>query len=596
MQRALWSGENMNFKVIVAIIVVIVLVIAGSAAYVLLSHKPAVVPSTIVVDASTQPGTVDPAAAGSTSSWGAVQQIYQTLVAYNGSSDTSFVGQLAYKWSHGPTYMNWTFYLRHNVTFSNGDPFNAYVMWYSLYRGMVMNLTMSYVLWESFNDTTIGPAFLNSANFSSPSASQLAVMENTSLPIYVINQYEIHFAQGSGYFGDVPYAHFLATLTVPVCAAVDPIYIDAHGGVVADQKNGYLSDNAMGTGPYELKTWVKGSYMEFVKSPDYWGLQLPSSQLNNAIDPARSNVTVDYVGVATTAIANIKSGKAQIIDAEYSPTVINSLKSTPGITVTEMPPIYGSTQASWFMYMNTSYEYFSNLSVRAAIVHALNYSEIISLAFGGYAYPWVGPVVPGYPDYNPNNLSPYQYNLTLAKSEMKAAGHPNGLPGTFNFLYVSSTDITSAADIIKSDLSAIGINITLEGVSLSSFDSITFPPTANVSAYPLGLDFYSADYVSPDDATQQIVLPGGTAWPPSNWTNTTIDNEAYSAMSNVSASAVSQMYANITAAMYNQYIDAWLAVPAVFAIYSSNLHGMVFNAMGSVAPNFVMYFNTLYLT
>ena len=39
----------MNFKVIVAIIVVIVLVIAGSAAYVLLSHKPAVVPSTIVV-------------------------------------------------------------------------------------------------------------------------------------------------------------------------------------------------------------------------------------------------------------------------------------------------------------------------------------------------------------------------------------------------------------------------------------------------------------------------------------------------------------------------------------------------------------------
>ncbi|MBX8630913.1 MAG: ABC transporter substrate-binding protein [Thermoplasmata archaeon] len=596
---------NKNSKIIVAVVVVIVLIIASAAAYDILSHKKTAVtpppppapkpPSTIIVDAQTSPGDLDPGVASTTPDWGVIQQIYQTLVAYNGSSVTSYVGQLAYKWTHGPNYFNWTFYLRQNVTFSNGDPFNAYVEWYSIYRSMLMNQSESFILWQNFNDTSIGPSFLNSANFTSPTPSELAVMENTSLPIYVVNKYEIHFTVGSGYLGDSPYAYFLATMTTPVTAAVDPIYIDQHGGVVADQKNTWMVDHTMGTGFYVLQNWVPGSYIQLVKNPDYWAASLPASELNNALSPARSNVTIDFVAVAATAITNLESGTANILSFQFSPTAVSSLMSVKGITVQQLPAIYGSTQATWYVYMNTSAQYFSNEDVRAAIVHAINYTEIIQTAFGGYASEWVGPVPAGFPDYNPSNLSPYQYNLTLAKQEMSAAGYPNGLPGSFQFLYVQSTDLTSAADIIASNLKQIGINITLAGVSLTAYDGITYPG-GNVSQYPLGLEYYSADYVSPDDYTQEIVVPGGSSWPPSDWNNATAYNLTYEAAATTNQTLALQLYANLTELMYYNYIDAWLAIPYTFAIYSSNLQGVVLNPMGSAAPNFVMYYNTEYLT
>lgn len=586
-----------------AVIVVIVLIGASAAAYTILTKKkttsikttPPKAPTTIVVDAQTSPGNLDPAVASSTPDWGIVQQIYQTPVAYNGSSVTSYVGQLASSWSHGPNYLNWTFTLRQNVTFSNGDPFNAYVEFYSLYRSMLMNQSESFILWQNFNDTSIGPAFLNSANFTSPTPSQLAVMENTSLPIYVVSKYVIHFTVGSGYLGDSPYAYFLATLTTPVTAAVDPIYIDAHGGVVADQKNSWMITHAMGTGFYVLANWVQGSYIQLDKNPNYWAASLPASELNNALSPAIDNITMDFVAVSATAITNLESGTAQILSFQFSPSSVSTLMSTKGITVQQLPAIYGSTQATWYVYMNTSAQYFSNEDVRAAIVHAINYTEIIQTAFGGYASQWVGPVPAGFPDYNPSNISPYQFNLTLAKSEMAAAGYPNGLPGTFQFLYVQSTDLTSAADILVSNLKQIGINITLVPETLSAYDGITYPG-GNTSAYPLGLEYYSADYVSPDDYTQEIVVPGGASWPPSDWYNATAYNLTYEAAATTNQALAMQLYANLTQLMYTNYVDAWLAIPYTFAIYSSNLHGVVLNPMGSAAPNFVMYYNTEYLT
>ena len=81
-----------------------------------------------------------------------------------------------------------------------------------------------------------------------------------------------------------------------------------------------------------------------------------------------------------------------------------------------MPTVYGSTSGSWWIYLNQSVYPFDNLSVRAAVAHAINYEQIIQQAFGGYATQWVGPVPPAYPYYNPENLTPYAYNLTLARA------------------------------------------------------------------------------------------------------------------------------------------------------------------------------------
>jgi len=86
----------------------------------------------------------------STPGWGIVQQIYQSLVNYNQSSYTTFVPVLAKSWSVSTDGFNYTFVLRTDVFISNGDPFNAYVMWFSLYRAIVMNQAGSFILKKTF--------------------------------------------------------------------------------------------------------------------------------------------------------------------------------------------------------------------------------------------------------------------------------------------------------------------------------------------------------------------------------------------------------------------------------------------------------------
>lgn len=598
------------------ILLVVIILIAGISAYLVL--KPSGPVKTLVVAANSGPDSLDPSVTSTTPGWGVVQQIYQTLVAYDNSSVTSFVPDLAQSWSSGPNQLNWTFNLRQNVTFSNGDPFNAYVMWYSFNRAMVLNQSESFVLEQNLN-SSVSSNFLNNTSFSSPTAAELAVMESNVNSVYVVSKYVLHITVGGGYLGDVPYAYFLQTLTSPIAAAVDPAYIQAHGGVIADQPNSYLQNHAMGTGPYVLGQWIVGSQLTLSKNTHYWASSLPASQLNNAIAPARLNVVLEYPGTVQSAAASLKSGSAQMMGYSFSPTVQQQLNGSSNIVVKPQPSIYGATQGAWYLFFNLTAPYFNNTDVRAAVVHAINYTQLINDAFGGYASQWVGPVPPGFPDYNPSNIAPYHFDLTLAKQEMKAAGYPNGLPGSFPFIYINSADFVNAAQIIEGNLKQIGINITLDGVTQNTWSSTTSYP-GGPSPYSIGIDFYSADYIAPDDYTWEIAAPGGS---PSQLTtfggqgidptsgnisiNTTyfgnisgVLNQIYydisDATSNLSASGRIADYINMTQLSYNNYLFDWLVIPQVYSIYRGGLNGIIYNPMGSAYPNFVMFYNTEYYT
>ena len=64
--------------------------------------------------------------------------VYQSLVTTNGTAQYTTGGvqmlpMLATDWSASADGMTYTFNLRQNVTFSNGDPFNAYQVWGQMY-------------------------------------------------------------------------------------------------------------------------------------------------------------------------------------------------------------------------------------------------------------------------------------------------------------------------------------------------------------------------------------------------------------------------------------------------------------------------------
>jgi ABC-type transport system substrate-binding protein len=178
-----WNPRTIR---IVALVVAIGVVVSVVGAYEVITRLNACglkSSDPLIFDQAEKPGTLDPQVTFTTPGWGITQQIYQTLVNYNGSDYTTFLPVLAKSWTPSTDSFNYTFHLRTGVHFSNGDPFNAYVMWFSLYRGLVINQAPQFILAENFwypginnsadASTTAGVVHtlttaLNSYDFSNP--------------------------------------------------------------------------------------------------------------------------------------------------------------------------------------------------------------------------------------------------------------------------------------------------------------------------------------------------------------------------------------------------------------------------------------------
>ena len=530
----------------------------------------------------------------------------------NGTSDTTYEGVLATAWTVSPDGMNYTFLLRPNVVFSNGDPFNAYVMWYSVYRTIVMDQSPSWILSQNLaagNGVTfnVTDSMLDSINYFSPSPANLTVMSNLEQSVVALNASAIQFNLGYGYNGDAPYSAFLATLITPMAMAVDPAVVGSHGGVVAGVENDYMTTNALGTGFYELRSWVLGQSVSLVKNPDYWANSLPKSQLNNAIAPAILNNVIIYYKDSATSIADLRAGTVQMISVPV--TYYNVTTPIPGVTTTILPIVFGSSEDVHYVYLDTAtFPIFNNLDVRKAIANAIDYQDIIRLVFNGHAQQWVGPVPPGFQYYNEATaeLSPYQYNQTQAAISLAQAGFvshlPNGTtlnPGgrqfpTVPFLYDSDNPTDQGvAEIILSNLGAIGIPITLSALPFRQYATTIDSPSSTNSTFAMGFGYYSEDYTASIDYVSYFTTANqiGT----SAYVDSQALNYTYQADAALNGSTIVQAFHNVTQRMYQNYTDIWMYVPEFMAVTANGVTGIIPNPAGS-GMGYFLYYNTISYT
>ena len=654
---------------VAAVVVAVLTILAAAGSYYGLSRSASraasctlSTTSSIVVDQPEVPDSLDPAVTYTTPGWGIVQQVYQTLIFYNNSQYGPNSGPnyqaplLAKNWSTSTNGVHWNFTLFQNEFFSNGDPLNAYVMWYSLNRGMVMNQALVYLEEENFflpgltYDADAGtPAqtasqywmdnILNSmdtmASVTSPGSvmlnsttSLLDVMEASNQSFRVINEYTIQFNIGAGsvdYNGPAPYPFLLDQLATPGFAAVDPLFVAVHGGVPVNDVNTFMSNNMMGSGPYALSFWSPSTGYTLSPSPDYWAKSIAAQYPNlNNLQPAKTSVDVSFQENPTIVVENMESGAAALGSFAYiGPSQIKQLEGLKCLVVHALPPVFGALSFSGWIYMDQQpalpgepLNPFTNLSVRAAVVHAIDYTKIIADAFGGYATQWVGPIPTGYPDYNPTNLPNYTYDPTLAMQEMNNSPWPmssGGLNSVFksgiNFEFIQQGDWITAAQLLKSELAAVDIPLNLEPLSIDQLADEQYQETgpngqpvcisatnANGGPFYIGVDYYTGDYVGPDDPTElNAWSAGGYNLCMSEFANATVDHWFYEAAESLNVSAAAGYYGDITNFMYYNYTDAWLVIPTSFQVYDVDVQGIVANPMGS-GIGFQLIYNTDYLT
>jgi peptide/nickel transport system substrate-binding protein len=600
---------------IFVIVVVVVALVGGGYYYTTLSSKVTTtksLPTSIAVEESEQPDSMDPASVTSTAGWEVIDQMYQGLVAPNGTSITSYVGVLARNWTVSSDGMNYDFYLRQNVTFSNGDPFNAYAIWFSIYRAIMMNQVGGWILGQNLGLSNgagfnVTDTVLNSINYANPSPQNLTVMEYPTQSVQVVNPYEVILHLGYGYNGSGPYSAFLATLTTVQSMAVDPKVVEANSGVVAGQRNNWMEIHAIGTGFYVLGSWIQGQSVTLNRNSNYWGNNVPTSDLNYATQPAILDTVNIYYKPATAIIADLKSGFAQIVSLPTSQHDV--VTQIPGLDVSIMPVIFGSALNEFYLYMDPYvFPPFQNRLVREAISYAIDYKSIIHTVFNDLATQYVGPIPPGFPYYNESTtgLQPYQHDAARAAMLLAQAGYTSILPNgtqlntagqqfpSVSFLY-DADDSTQGqvAGIILSELKSIGIDISLAPLTSRQWNNVIFGTNANSTTYPFGISYYSEDYVASIDYVSAMTTNNYVG--ASGYTNQTVIGWQAAAATALNDSTVIQNFRMITEAMYYDYTDIWLYVPYFMTVNSSNVSGMIPNVDGGAAGYF-MFYNTVHYT
>ena len=436
------------------------------------SYSP---PHTLVIDDASWPfGDLNPLGTGTWPNWFQFTE-YQPLVSINDTAEyatgqVQYLPGLAQSWNMSSDGMTYTFNLRHEITFSNGDPFNAYNVWLMAYAnyyllGNSSGWLLSYTVFD-YSNVNFGAATVSMINQTggvvNPTGHGLAVMENSSWPIYVTGPYQIVFHLAA------PFTYFPALMIN--FGIADMQYALDHGGFgTAAAPNTYFELNALpGTGPYKVTGISPQAYVEFSQNPTYWGRNLTSAQIAGDVllDPGHvPNVIVNYKSDDLSRYTDVSTGTAQIAAIEAADwSLVTSNPSKFSYTV--MPPWAMFVS---FMALNTDLYPTNNTDFRLAVVHAINYTDIISKAFLGEAAPYVGPEYPAYTQfYDLGNSPDYSYNVTLASHYLAESNVPSGTTITFRTL--SGCEYCSIiGQIVQADLGQIGITVDILIVPSGTF-------------------------------------------------------------------------------------------------------------------------------
>jgi len=467
--------------------------------------------------------------------------VFQQLVEFNATpsgTPTTVVPGLATNWSITDNYKTYIFRIRPNVTFSNGDPLTVYDVWFSfvreLYLGQAVGIsnyaeltvntsTLSTGLilpWgirhaiqkatglPATTNVNITESVLNNmlSNFNPDNSTQRAIMSYPDQAYVVLNSttFEINLL--------VHYKFFLQDIAAWWGAIVDPAYVDAHGGVQANTANSYFDANGgPGTGPYEISSVGVGfTYVVLRENPTYWGLH--SSDVPYVDKPPTIPVVIINYGLShSERVEAFATNQAQVsfVNPEYFGQMYQAYNYKQYYSFNQIIKNWGITAGSGFNYvsMNTQIYPTNNNDFRLAIVHAINYTQLLyeSYYYNGtlYGANYVGPINPAFPEYyNPGNLTLYSYNTRLAEYYLNLAGQqenfsvtlPNGTvigdtsapplkPITIYYITPITPLIQTQLEIIQADLSAIGLSTGIQGVTPAVTTSWTTPQATPAFVY-----------------------------------------------------------------------------------------------------------------
>ncbi len=233
-------------------------------------------------------------------------------------------------------------------------------------------------------------------------------------------------------------SEFLAQLTVAIIPA----------------SNDDPAGNPIGTGPFQYVSYSVGQNLILERNEHYWGDAACLDQ-----------VEFKFIADTETAFTQLLAGTIDILN--YLTT--SQVQTLETQYAEQFNVVEGSMHLVHALYLNNACEPLSDVRVRQALCYAINRDEINQFLFGGASEIIGSHMIPALTTwYEESTASMYTCDVEKAKELLTEAGYGNGFDLTIT-VPGSYSQHVDTAQIIASELEAVGINVTIQEVEWSSW-------------------------------------------------------------------------------------------------------------------------------
>jgi peptide/nickel transport system substrate-binding protein len=344
-----------------------------------------------------------------------LQNVYEGLVAWK--SDGSVAPMLADRIEISPDGKTYTFTLRDGVTFHNGAPLTSKeVVW----------------TWNRFLDPN--GAWPCRANFNGSNAIKVESVEGPD------DKHVVFRLQA-------PTGSFLSAMARSDCDSTGIAHPDSVG------PDGTWSQ-AIGTGPFKLKEWRKGQYIDLARFEGYKARSEPADGLAGKKEALLAGVRLNIIPSSQVARAALLSGQIDVWP-DVEPSQVKEIEANPSVKITTSP-----VASIYTLTLQTRDPVLRDPRIRRAIAFAIDRKSLSDALFEGRAIVSSSLIPATSRFFGAVEKTGTEYDPERAQQLLKEAGYRGErivIQTNRQNAYMSDTAI-----YVQSMLKAVGINADVE--------------------------------------------------------------------------------------------------------------------------------------
>ena len=222
--------------------------------------------------------------------------------------------------------------------------------------------------------------------------------------------------------------------------------------------------NAIGTGPFVLKTVKENQAVLMTKNPSYWGKDVHGNQL-----PFLDAINITFINDKKSELLEFKLGNHDLmyrLPFEMIDQVVVNGELLPGYEEFQLQQKNVlSLQYYGFLHQG---ELFNDINLRKAFNYAVDRQKLCDFTLKGAGAPAIyGTVPPGMKGYDATKIKGYNFDPEKAREYMSKAGYANGqgFPGVTLQLNSGGGRNAQVAEAIQNMLNeTLNINVELHTI------------------------------------------------------------------------------------------------------------------------------------